>query len=276
MEIQSLEQLLESFYRISGMGIAAFDRKNHCIAVYEAPDSYCKNIVRGKKLLDECIRSDTNGFRLAEEQLTPVTYVCPFGIHEMIVPLIGEEGVAAYLIVNLGLSADGTEDSIPLERALELSPDFNRDLLARQIRNLPHFTEKKEIAVRDLLSLFASYIVENNLLPDTDWEIAKIVRRYLSHNFDRKITLSDLSKKLHCSTVTLTQNFRKSYGITILEYLTKKRMAKAETLLCDPTLSVAVISELCGFSDPEYFSKCFRAAHGASPTAWRSAHITDK
>ena len=98
------------------------------------------------------------------------------------------------------------------------------------------------------------------------------VKAYVKNNLSKKITLSELSWKLHCSTVTLTEHFKKEFGITIMEYVTQKRMDKAKRLLENSDLSVREISEACGFSDIEYFSRSFKGIYKMSPSAWRKTH----
>ena len=104
---------------------------------------------------------------------------------------------------------------------------------------------------------------------DGDMTIGQLVKSYVKHNISRKITLSDISWNLHYSTVTLTEHFKKEFGITIMEYVMKKRMEKAVKLLLHSDLSIREIAEECGFSDNEYFSRCFKNYHGTSPIAWR-------
>ena len=115
--------------------------------------------------------------------------------------------------------------------------------------------------VRIILTVFAKVIVSVFF--------RQLIKSYIKNNLSKKITLSDLSWKLHYSTVTLTEHFKKEYDITIMEYVMKKRMEKASRLLINSELSIREISEECGFCDNEYFSRCFKNYYGTSPVAWR-------
>ena len=83
------------------------------------------------------------------------------------------------------------------------------------------------------------------------------------------MTLDELSVRFHCSTVTLTGHFRREYGITVLQYLNARRLAQAEKMLLRTDMTLGEISDRCGFSDAEYFSRVFRRAHGVSPLRYR-------
>ena len=91
----------------------------------------------------------------------------------------------------------------------------------------------------------------------------------MKKNLSSKITLNDIARALHCSTVTLTEHFKAEFGITIMEYVTKKRMELAERLLLTTDEPLREVAGLSGFSDVEYFSRTFKRFYGTSPAAWR-------
>jgi transcriptional regulator GlxA family with amidase domain len=47
-------------------------------------------------------------------------------------------------------------------------------------------------------------------------------------------------------------------------------MKRAKQLLATTMRGVNEIAYGCGFSDPKYFSKCFKAAEGMSPSEYRT------
>ena len=60
-----------------------------------------------------------------------------------------------------------------------------------------------------------------------------------------------------------------------MDYVMKKRMEKARRMLFNSELSIREIAEECGFSDNEYFSRCFKDYHGMSPTTWKKTQKSD-
>ena len=66
--------------------------------------------------------------------------------------------------------------------------------------------------------------------------------------------------------------FKKVRGVTgysPMEYLRVLRMKKAAELLATTDNSVTDVTYKVGISDPFYFSKCFKAQFGVSPSAYQ-------
>jgi transcriptional regulator GlxA family with amidase domain len=55
--------------------------------------------------------------------------------------------------------------------------------------------------------------------------------------------------------------------------VTRLRLKRARTLLQDPALNIADAAHACGFSDPNYFTRCFRKALGTTPGPGSSSAI---
>lgn len=267
-----IEEILQSFYEISGMDIAIVNSRNKIIARRYSGALYCATIHKSMKCLMTCIESDKCGLCAAHEKGGLYVYKCPFGIYEALMPIYANDEIVAYLFVGMGIEDTPENASELMEKARDMSPTLNKKLLEKSINDVPRYSKEKLDAFASMLPLIAQYIETNNLLSDTDMTVGQLVKTYVKNNLSKKITLSELSWKLHCSTVTLTEHFKKEYGITIMEYVTQKRMDKAVRLLENSDLSIREISEDCGFPDIEYFSRCFKGIHKMSPSAWRKAH----
>lgn len=269
MNALRIEDILQSFYEISGMDIAIVNSKNKIIARRYSGALYCANIHKSEKCMEMCIESDKQGLTLANENNGLYVYKCPFGIYEALMPIHKNDEIVAYVFVGMGIEDNGQNEKELMERALDVSPNLNKSQLAKSIEDLPKYSREKLDAFASMLPLIAEYIETNNLLADEEMTLGQLIKTYVKNNLSRKITLSDIAWKLHCSTVTLTEHFKKEYGMTIMEYVMKKRMEKARRLLNNSELSIREVAEECGFVDDEYFSRCFKESHGASPVAWR-------
>jgi AraC-like DNA-binding protein len=93
--------------------------------------------------------------------------------------------------------------------------------------------------------------------------------RYISGNFDRIISLDDLSSLVHVSKATLNELFRENFGTTPIKYINELRMKKAMELLEQSDMSIGEISELVGFQSIHYFSRSFKEHEGVSPSEYR-------
>ncbi|MFE2062029.1 MULTISPECIES: helix-turn-helix transcriptional regulator [unclassified Streptomyces] len=67
--------------------------------------------------------------------------------------------------------------------------------------------------------------------------------------------------------------FKEAYGETPGQYLTHRRIERAEELLRSADLTVTEICHLVGFSSLGTFSARFKTRTGLSPTEYRTAHV---
>ncbi len=264
-----IEDILQSFYEISGMDIAIVNKKNKIIARRYSGALYCSHIHRSPKCMEMCLESDRCGIIAATDKRDLHVYKCPFGIYEALMPIYKNDDIVAYIFVGMGI--EDSEESFKqlMNSVLDVSPNLNKKQLESSIGNLPRYSKEKLEAFSILLPMIAEYIETNNLLVDNDMTIGQLVKSYVKNNLSKKITLSDLAWNLHCSTVTITEHFKDEFGITIMEYVMKKRMEKAVRLLSNSELSIHEVAEECGFGDDEYFSKCFKKHYGSAPKHWR-------
>ncbi len=270
MNAKRLDQLLNTFYRISGLKIILFNSRFQALATGgEESSVYCKALHRSKKCLDVCMQSDLDGFRRVAQTGETYIYRCPFGLNEVITPIKNGESVIGYLIVGPSLLEGKEWVEHLLERAQEYAPELPRDELKAQVEAIKRYSQEDFDAFCETLTVFAAYLEGAGQLSDSEKTIGQLIKSYIKKNLSKKITLAELSLHIHCSTVTLTEHFRREYGITIMQYVMQKRMELAEQLLVETTLPVTDIAGRCGFSDVEYFSRCFKSTHELPPTEWR-------
>ena len=187
------------------------------------------------------------------------------------VPVISGSAIAAYLIISLVAEQQPPHywQQGALQSVLNVDPGFDTDSLLQHIAAVVMYPRQKLQDCTDALGVFAEYIASRLPADMGSQTLGEAVKGYIDKNLHKKITLANLSISLHCSTVTLTEHFRKEFGITIMQYVLSRRMELAQKLLADTQLPVKEISRRCGFADVEYFSRCFRDYSGNSPTGWR-------
>lgn len=81
--------------------------------------------------------------------------------------------------------------------------------------------------------------------------------------------LGRLVELCNVSPAHLARSVRRFYGRTPTELVTDIRLNHAAHLLVTTTEPVTAVAHRCGFSSQSYFSRCFDAAKGCSPRAFR-------
>ena len=91
-----------------------------------------------------------------------------------------------------------------------------------------------------------------------------------------KITAEDLSSLCNVSKCHFCRIFKKATGKTAMQYLTDYRLQIADVLLSDPSHTISMIAEKCGFEDESYFCRCYKRKFGSSPGQKRSKRTKQK
>lgn len=98
------------------------------------------------------------------------------------------------------------------------------------------------------------------------------VLEYIHEDPCRPLTLEDLLAHAGIRKTVFMQSFRSVTGTTPIQYIIWQRLEYAHEFLLDSDLPIAQIAEKCGFTDPFYFSRCFRQRFSMSPKQYRDFH----
>lgn len=267
MNKATIDGILGDFHTVSGMDISVLNANFHTVSVKRREGSFCSFVHKDKKILSVCRASDVERLDEVKKTCEAVVYTCPCGITEAIVPVMREGGVIAYIFCSMGIKDGWVERA--LSDTASLADELSGDELADAANRYRILSDEEISAYFALLKIVAEHIARDPSPTESDESIGKLVKYYVKNNLDKKITLTDIAWNLHCSTVTLTEHFKAEFGITIMEYVTRKRMELSEKLLLTTDGTLAEVAMLSGFSDVEYFSRTFKKYHGTSPAAWR-------
>lgn len=87
---------------------------------------------------------------------------------------------------------------------------------------------------------------------------------FIDVNLHSKITLDELSEISGLSKDYLSQLFKKTTGLTVTDYIMKKRLSSAKQLL-DRDVSISDTAYALGFCSESYFISCFKKKYGITP-----------
>ena len=175
-------------------------------------------------------------------------------------------------ITNISLKiADAT---IPYKTPQKISDEAERQIYRTFAESFYYFNsdiENKELVLSALGELIVSYLIVYVGKTGTSEVVGDIKKHILKNFSDVNYRLDSYLKSLPFSYDYLRKLFKKETGVTPHEYLTRTRMNAAQMLLSGTSrfdYSINETSELCGFSDPLYFSRIFKKRFGCSPTQY--------
>lgn len=114
-------------------------------------------------------------------------------------------------------------------------------------------------------------LARNN--PDTSTyvtETLKQAKQFMDENFANEEAIYEFVQDLNMSESWFRTCFRKTYGISPMQYRQKLLYDKARSLLEHTQLSIKEIAFQLGFDTQNYFSRAFKNQQGVSPAQFRS------
>lgn len=93
----------------------------------------------------------------------------------------------------------------------------------------------------------------------------KSIILYINNHYTEDISLDFLENKFFISKHYLCRAFCKATGLTIHEYIRRKRLAKVREL-CESGLNISTASSQAGFSDYSSFYRAYQKEYGVSPS----------
>lgn len=97
--------------------------------------------------------------------------------------------------------------------------------------------------------------------------------RFIDQELHNDITLKQVSEAAYISANYLSQLLKKQTGMAFVEWLTARRLERAQELLAHTNLKVFEIANKVGFEDAAYFTRRFRQRLDVSPLDYRKKMI---
>jgi AraC-like DNA-binding protein len=77
------------------------------------------------------------------------------------------------------------------------------------------------------------------------------------------------------STSHFSRAFKATFGTTVLDYIHRRRVERAQQLMLVSEQSLVEIALSCGFADQAHYCRIFRTIVGLSPNAWRRQNMVE-
>jgi len=102
------------------------------------------------------------------------------------------------------------------------------------------------------------------------WQLTRVVDYIETHLAD-KIAVKALAGLVNVSVSQLFRAFKISVGVTPFQYIARRRVELACTMIRTTGEPLSQVAVACGLCDQAHLCKVFRRTIGLSPSAWRRA-----
>lgn len=94
----------------------------------------------------------------------------------------------------------------------------------------------------------------------------------IAQRYTERLTVEDIGKSVRLHPNYAMSLFQKTFGTTLIEYLTQHRVSHAQRLLATTELKIVDVAFSSGFTSISRFNDAFRRACGCSPRQYRQHH----
>lgn len=123
----------------------------------------------------------------------------------------------------------------------------------------------------EIYTTIIEYVNQNK--SDKSSKTVEVVVNYIAENYSNcELTIDLISKAVYMNYTYLCFLFKKHMNMTLNEYITQYRMNKAIEMMEQGDVYVTEVAYAIGFSNVNYFGKCFKKEFGMTP----SKYITSK
>lgn len=112
------------------------------------------------------------------------------------------------------------------------------------------------------------YRMRHPLAPAADPALCRKIALFIEEHLEEDLSLARLSKEFYASRYYIAHLFKDSLGMSVHQYITKKRLARCRQAIVGAK-SITEVYEAFGFGDYSSFYRAFKKEYGVSPKDYR-------
>lgn len=152
-------------------------------------------------------------------------------------------------------------------------PRLFRNLLQWDRRDDPLDMLREKVLLLKLLMTFLRNVPMERMLEKESNPFTSMMNRYIVDHLHENIMLRDLAEQVPMHPNYFIRYFRKSFGMTPVEYIHELRLRKAKDMLQkDSRAAIGDVAQVVGFHDYRYFSRVFKKKYGMTPSMYQKYH----
>lgn len=265
-DIPKINKVLHDFYNATGARIDLFSDTFTPISYSQHEICrYCHHIQQDDACKKRCVAFDTKLLQKSKASQRSEQSACPFGLLNIVSPILYNNMVIGYLFFG--------QMKTQLHFSDTQTVAADREQLQAYYETLPLFDPPKTQSIATLAEILIGHILTENMLKPDSGEILQRATTFIHNNLDKDLSIKQISKSINISKSVLYDKFHANFHCTIGEYISRKRIKQAVTLLTETDLSMEEISQACGFSSASYFTKIFKQQRGITPLKFKKSQL---
>ena len=154
-----------------------------------------------------------------------------------------------------------------------ITKPFSAQYLIARVDNILRQRDRLQETYRAMILL-----TDNNAAPQSPAMSPDEIFLHKLHNFmlsnldNNALAVDDLVKEMALGRTVFFNKLKNLTGLSPVEYIRDIRLRHAAELLLDDRYNITDVTYMVGMNDSRYFSKCFKAVYGLTPTEYRKQH----
>ena len=267
---EQLEQLMRSFYLISGIRFVLYDSEFKEIMSFPKNDcEFCSLMKSHCNTRRKCAYADKRSFNKCRESGRLYIYKCHAGLVEAVMPLYENEKNIGYLM--LGQISDNKNNNTLIEKITywQEKYGFDTETLNTSIQSITYKSTEEIYAAAKIMEACTCYIAFKELIEPEESRTFKAAKAYIDKNLSADLDTADICKELSLGRTKLYDIFKREANTGVSEYINRRRLHKAKSLLKTTDMSIPEIASAVGFNDYNYFSRVYKKRYGKAPRFYR-------
>lgn len=267
---EQLEQLMISFYLISGIRFVLYDSEFKEIMSFPKNDcEFCSLMKSHCNTRRKCAYADKRSFNKCRESGRLYIYKCHAGLVEAVMPLYENEKNIGYLM--LGQISDNKNNNTLIEKIpyWQEKYGFDTETLNTSIQSITYKSTEEIYAAAKIMEACTCYIAFKELIEPEESRVFKAAKAYIDKNLSADLDIDDICKELSLGRTKLYDIFKREANTGVSEYINRRRLHKAKSLLKTTDMSIPEIASAVGFNDYNYFSRVYKKRYGKAPRFYR-------
>ena len=190
--------------------------------------------------------------------------------------LLKEDIGTSHIPVIMLTAKDTAEDRVAAYKAganAFIAKPFEMKVLQARIDNLVDSSESKKKEFRMSKEMNLSRFE----FQSSDEAFLKKAIQYIERDMDNpELDVNTFAGELNVSKSTLNRKIKAMTGLSSLDFIKNIRLKYACTMLQKKGVSISEVAYQVGFSNPKYFTKCFKEEFGMTPTEFQSRQEEEK
>lgn len=272
-----LRELVDLAWHLFGVNPALVSADGQRIVMFERERRYqpfCSALDRDPTGRTLCAMCDQGRFLEARRNGLALRYQCHAGLSEFVVPVIRNGEAIALLQCGQVHNLRPTTTQWRVARQSLVAAGIKIGSLHELFRQNRVLSKDRQADLINLLELIAnrlSHADEHRLLPNSGRSNVHLGRAmtFIEVHIAERLTLDVIARAAGVSTRSLARLFRTEVGASVVEFILRRRIARARDLLQRTDHSCAEIAFEVGFGSVQHFNRIFRRYEEMSPGEWR-------